>query len=99
MSANLLLDIYLYVVAYISALANTAGIDPYGSTESTRIDGTLVSALVTWDSKVTTVNAILGGVTQWVRQKMQADGIYNEFIDYATVCPTLTPFLILPCTC
>ncbi|KAH8807307.1 putative GPI anchored protein [Xylogone sp. PMI_703] len=57
--------------------------NPYGSTESTRIDGTLVSALVTWDSKITTVNAILGGVTQWVRQKMKKDGIYDDFINYA----------------
>jgi hypothetical protein len=60
-------------------------VDPYGSTESTRVDGTGASALVTWDSKITTVNAILGGVTEWVRQKMKRDGIYEEFISIATV--------------
>ncbi|KAJ5881865.1 uncharacterized protein N7529_000537 [Penicillium soppii] len=53
----------------------------YGSTESTRVDGTGVSALLTWDSKVTTVNAVLGGVTDFVRQKMKADDIYTEFVD------------------
>ncbi|KAJ6097338.1 hypothetical protein N7499_001712 [Penicillium canescens] len=53
----------------------------YGSTESTRVDGTGVSALVTWDSKVTTVSALLGGVTDFVRQKMKADKIYDEFVD------------------
>ncbi|CAG8058267.1 unnamed protein product [Penicillium salamii] len=53
----------------------------YGSTESTRVDGTGVSALVTWDSKVTTVVAMLGGVTGLVRQKMKADGVYAEFIE------------------
>ncbi|KAJ5610641.1 GPI anchored protein [Penicillium lagena] len=60
------------------------GQNPYGSTESTRVDGTGVSALVTWDSKITTVNAILGGVTEWTRQKMKSDGLYEEFISIAT---------------
>ncbi|KAJ5214340.1 hypothetical protein N7449_001509 [Penicillium cf. viridicatum] len=53
----------------------------YGSIESTRVDGTGVSALLTWDSKVTTVVAILGGVTDFVRQKMKADNVYDEFVD------------------
>jgi hypothetical protein len=60
--------------------------DIYGSTESTRVDGTGVSALLTWDSKVTTVNAVLGGVTDFVRQKMKADDIYTEFVDIIEVC-------------
>jgi hypothetical protein len=59
--------------------------DIYGSTESTRVDGAGVSALVTWDSKVTTVNALLGGVTDFVRQKMKADKIYDEFVDIIEV--------------
>ncbi|KAH1270807.1 hypothetical protein KXX33_008665 [Aspergillus fumigatus] len=57
--------------------------NPYGSTESTRVDGKGVSALLTWDSKVTTVAALLGGVTDLVRQRMKAEGIYEEFISYA----------------
>jgi hypothetical protein len=63
-----------------------SSIDPYGSTESTRVDGELVSALLTWDSKVTTVVALLGGVTDLVRQRMKADGIYNDFVHIAKVC-------------
>lgn len=61
-------------------------LDPYGSTESTRVDGKLVSALVTWDSKVTTVVSLLGGVGDLVRTKLKADGIYNDFITIANVC-------------
>ena len=61
----------------------------YGSTESTRVDGTGVSALVTWDSKITTVVAILGGVTDLVRQKMKADGVYAEFVDVIEVSASL----------
>lgn len=63
--------------------------DPYGSTESARVDGKLVSALVTWDSKITTVVSMLGGVSDLVRQKMKADGIYDEFIRITKVCRPL----------
>lgn len=54
--------------------------NPYGSTESTRIDGTAISSFVSWDSKITTVNALLGGVQSIVSRKMKADGIYDAFI-------------------
>ncbi|CEJ94702.1 hypothetical protein VHEMI10219 [[Torrubiella] hemipterigena] len=68
--------------------------NPYGSTESSRVDGKLVSALVTWDSKVTTVMGLLGGVSDLVRPKMKADGIYRDFIniaqrEYSRVFPSL----------
>ncbi|RAO69576.1 uncharacterized protein BHQ10_005588 [Talaromyces amestolkiae] len=56
----------------------------YGSTESTRRDGTGVSALLTWDSKVSTVNAILGGVSDLVSQKMKAENIYDTFVERIT---------------
>jgi len=51
----------------------------YGSTESTKRDGSAISAFVSWDSKITTVNGILGGTGQIVKGKMQRDGIYDEF--------------------
>jgi hypothetical protein len=54
-------------------------LDPYGSTESTREDGAAISSFVYWDSKITTVNAILGGVGSFVKQKMDREGIYDEF--------------------
>lgn len=54
--------------------------NPYGSTESEKVDGTAVSSFVSWDSKVTTVAALLGGVSDLVRAKMKEDGIYQEFI-------------------
>ncbi|TWU76020.1 hypothetical protein ED733_007185 [Metarhizium rileyi] len=65
--------------------------NPYGSTESTRMDGELVSALVTWDSKITTVVALLGGVGDLVRTKMKKDGIYNDFISI-TQASTIPPY-------
>ena len=54
--------------------------NPYGSTESAKIDGTGISSFVSWDSKITTVNALLGGVTNFVRNKMRQDNIYDEFV-------------------
>ncbi|KAK5164593.1 uncharacterized protein LTR77_009799 [Saxophila tyrrhenica] len=54
--------------------------NPYGSTESERLDGTAVSSFVSWDSKITTVAALLGDVVDEVRQKMKVDGIYEEFL-------------------
>ncbi|KUJ15856.1 putative GPI anchored protein [Mollisia scopiformis] len=54
--------------------------NPYGSSESTRVDGTATSSFVSWDSKLTTVNAILGGVGHIVREKMQRDGLYDDFV-------------------
>jgi hypothetical protein len=44
-----------------------------------------VSALLTWDSKVLTVVSILGGVGDLARERMQADGVYDEFIRIAEV--------------
>lgn len=61
--------------------------DPYGSTESTRVDGEGVSALLTWDSKVLTVVSILGGIKDLVRDRMKSDGIYDEFVRIAEVRP------------
>ncbi|KAK4561672.1 hypothetical protein LTR86_004351 [Recurvomyces mirabilis] len=55
--------------------------NPYGSTESERLDGTAISSFLSWDSKVTTVVALLGGVSGFVKAKMMEEGIYNEFIN------------------
>ena len=53
--------------------------NPYGSSESLRRDGTGISAFVSWDSKTTTLVALLGGVSGFVRDKMKAEGIYDTF--------------------
>jgi hypothetical protein len=55
--------------------------NPYGSSESTRLDGTAASSFVSWDSKVTTVNAILGGVADFVQAGLKKEGLYNRFVE------------------
>lgn len=46
---------------------------PLGSTESCKIDGSDICPLVTWDSKITSVLAMLGGVGPLVGEAMKAD--------------------------
>lgn len=53
--------------------------NPYGSTESGRRDGDGVSAFVSWDSKVTTLVALLGGVGDFVREGLVKERRYAEF--------------------
>ena len=69
---------------YLNVLQGKGMQNPYGSTESTRRDGTGISSFVSWDSKITTVNALLGGVTALVRAKMKQDKIYHDFITITT---------------
>lgn len=54
--------------------------NPYGSMESERVNGKAVSSFVSWGSKITTVVALLGSVTDWVRAKTRRDGIYEAFV-------------------
>ena len=55
------------------------------------MDGTATSSFVSWDSKITTVVAVLGGVGDFVREKMKQDGIYKEFISVTRVSSTTDP--------
>ncbi|GAB7361788.1 hypothetical protein MBLNU230_g1832t1 [Neophaeotheca triangularis] len=53
----------------------------YGSADSERFDGTAISNSVSWEGKITTAVALLGGVAGHVRAQMEEDGIYEEFIE------------------
>lgn len=54
---------------------------PYGTTESIAIDGSGIAPLVTWDAKMTTVLAVLGGLYPTVGRALKEDGLYQPFID------------------
>lgn len=45
----------------------------YGSTEAINVNGTEISPLTTWDSKITTVLAMLGGVGDLVAEGMKGE--------------------------
>lgn len=47
---------------YHTMISGPAMQNPFGSTESVNVTGTAISPVVTWDSKITTVTAMCGGV-------------------------------------
>ena len=53
--------------------------NPYGATEGVNVNGTMISPLTTWDSKMTTVSAILGGVVDINRKVLKDKGVYQNF--------------------
>jgi len=52
----------------------------FGATEAVSINGTMISSLTTWDSKMTTVLGMLGGVVDLNRKFMQESGVYDNFV-------------------
>jgi len=52
---------------------------PIGSTEAITINGSYISPLTTWDSKITTVVAILGGVDNINRRILNRLGFFSRF--------------------
>lgn len=66
----------------------------FGSTESCNTTGTAISPVLTWDSKITTLCAMLGGISDITKIVLQQDGKYEEFLqrvnyEWARVFPTL----------
>ncbi|EFC36809.1 predicted protein [Naegleria gruberi] len=52
----------------------------YGSTESIHINGKKICPVLTWDSKITTIVALCGGIFNYTREYMKKHNVYNEFI-------------------
>eukprot|EP01100_Stratorugosa_tubuloviscum_P003840 TRINITY_DN1933_c0_g1_i1.p1 TRINITY_DN1933_c0_g1~~TRINITY_DN1933_c0_g1_i1.p1 ORF type:complete len:572 (-),score=276.31 TRINITY_DN1933_c0_g1_i1:76-1743(-) len=52
---------------------------PLGSTESCNVTGTAISPVVTWDSKISTLAAMIGGISHFTRFALQLDGQYLRF--------------------
>jgi len=51
----------------------------HGSTEAVNVNGTDISPVVTWDSKITSAVAMLGGVADIVAKGLKSDGVYDRF--------------------
>ncbi|KAF2473431.1 uncharacterized protein BDR25DRAFT_323966 [Lindgomyces ingoldianus] len=49
--------------------------NPYGSTKSERVDGGDISSFVSWNSKITTVTAILGGYENSFGQRLRGENV------------------------
>ncbi|GAM25326.1 hypothetical protein SAMD00019534_085010 [Acytostelium subglobosum LB1] len=69
------------LVWYNNMLRGPAMQGPYGSNESGDNDGKATSNNVSWDTKQTTVVAILGGIGKIVREALKEDCKYQMFYD------------------
>lgn len=67
-------------VWYHNMLSGPAGQTKYGSIEALHINGSSVSPMTTWDSKITTVVAMMGGLTSIVESKLKKTKAYDSFI-------------------
>ncbi|MBI4372266.1 MAG: DUF89 family protein, partial [Candidatus Omnitrophica bacterium] len=54
---------------------------PHGSIESIDIKGTAIAPLLTWDAKITTDVALVGGITDETAAALKKDGRYQRFFD------------------
>lgn len=52
----------------------------FGSTESCNSTGTAISPVLTWDSKITTLCGILGGISDITREVLKQDHKYEIFV-------------------
>jgi hypothetical protein len=77
----ILLDRGMGLVWYKNMIAAGKGQNCFGSTEGLNITGYDISPFVTWDTKQTTVAAMLGGAVDIVRNQMQLDNVYEPFVN------------------
>lgn len=65
---------------YLNMLKGSAMQNLYGSTEAINVDGLTISPVITWDSKITTVVAMLSSnLIDVTRQILRNDGHYERF--------------------
>jgi len=70
---SILANFSVGLVWYLNMLKGPRMQGPYGSTEGVNLNGTMISPLMTWDSKITTVVSMLGGIVQLTSRVMQND--------------------------
>ncbi|CAF0823658.1 unnamed protein product [Didymodactylos carnosus] len=76
----ILADETIGLIWYLNMLHGSSMQNVYGSTEATNITGTAISPVITWDSKVTTVVAMLSKkLIDENRQLLIYNGLYERF--------------------
>ncbi|KAM9972183.1 hypothetical protein ACTFIW_003540 [Dictyostelium discoideum] len=64
---------------YYTMLNGPSMQNPFGSTESVNIIGTEIASVITWDSKITTVLSMLGGISNINLQFLKSNGLFERF--------------------
>jgi len=79
-SFPVLLANYTYgLVWYHNMLLGSKMQGPFGSTESCDVWGSQISPVLTWDTKITTMCALVGGVVDITEKGFKEDGKYQRF--------------------
>lgn len=91
---TMLADLPTGLAWYHNMLMGTAMQGPLGSTESISTNGTMIAPVVTWDSKITSVVAMVGGVSDIVERGLKKDGTFDRFAyvidrEWSRVFPSL----------
>lgn len=68
------------IVWYHHLLKGSKMQNQFGSTESISLDGKEICPLLTWDSKITTVVAMYGGIHRIIRKVLIKENLYQRFI-------------------
>jgi len=75
----MLADLGIGLAWYNMMLQGSSMQGPLGSTEATNVEGTMISPVVTWDSKITSVVAMLNGVSDIVQRGLIRDKTFARF--------------------
>ena len=67
------------LIWYHNMLGGSKMQNRFGSTEAVTLDGKRICPLTTWDSKITTVLAMLGGITDIIRDQLKIENKYQKF--------------------
>eukprot|EP00347_Sterkiella_histriomuscorum_P021037 403335503 len=68
---------------YHNFLSGPAAQTQYGSVDFMHISGSEVSKTLSWESKITPVLGMMGGLSEIVKKRMIRDQIYHKFIQYS----------------
>jgi hypothetical protein len=92
------------LVWYAAMLNRSRMQGPYGSTESCSSDSDVISPVLTWDSKINSLVAAIGGAIDIIASQLDSDGLLLRFntvvqTEYARVFPghTSNASIALPC--
>lgn len=79
--ATILFDRITGLIWYRNVLDAPCMQTVYGSADGIRRDGSAVARIVSWETKAPTLLALLGGITNFVREGLQRDNILTQFLD------------------
>jgi len=74
-----LVNLSVSLVWYQNMLLGSKMQGPFGSTEACDINGRYIAPVLTWDTKITTLCAFVGGITDIVEAGLKQDATYQRF--------------------